>query len=812
MIEAGSLESSYENEFASQSFVSGKSGPGAGYCDGDAYHPTLEKPMIIQQTLVVELGMSVTELNTKKVPSHTNLALETRRMTAEQTKMQDETLKSVLSERNAVVEAGIAKKSELKRKLKGFRHKILKHLKEKSHPLAGTIMRCIDEGHAFEFMERYHGMSLPIEKVISLLVCELGSDYLPTTHLSAAKAFGEEFDDGRIYAKSGLLPRPGINRSSYSSPCVLGSSIQAMSSNVMSTSGSFVMNDSSIMSASLNNINTISEYPELALGSMGDDRPFSAGVRRLQPHTQTLRVQECAREYEAMEQSIIERSMSKLHDLHQQDELHPTSPSAYGNKGYKDVNNTPFLYPLPYSKSDYYDTDTAAQHLHTWNHNPVASVMNVAGSGFRSKSPTHSMKNLVDNMMSSKSAHPAPARRKGVPPHRLPKLPSSNKDLDILGTHLLKSATSILARRASNKNSKTAVRRSSRNKSGDNDNGRFSTRSATSARGNSSSSPKSTRGLHTSSRSQFAEDMDGSEEENENEDTEDYYDDEDDGENDIMADDGELLGEDDGRAAPTKHSYHAETSRRFKRAPSADALEQRALMLLDEGIQAPGASGEPSTPTAPAGQSRASARGPGSARSGRVSNSARSGGEANIDSKSNSGDVMDEPETDKFGAKALSVIINRAAKAARELRFVENYFKHHNIGSGEKTDMNLESFMKQDDGLMSTLGAIFDKRKQDAVSNLKKASEKSTQVHKIDAASMFDSVKSANSSLSLLGSSGSSKKLQLHLSKKDLKDAMHLQNLVRIYCMSSLLFKRLWCLICRSFLKMVHISQQCPLC
>lgn len=42
-------------------------------------------------------------------------------------------------------------------------------------------------------------------------------------------------------------------------------------------------------------------------------------------------------------------------------------------------------------------------------------------------------------------------------------------------------------------------------------------------------------------------------------------------------------------------------------------------------------------------------------------------------------------DQDKFGAKALSAVIHRAAKAARELRFIENYFQHHNITDGAGT-------------------------------------------------------------------------------------------------------------------------------
>lgn len=48
--------------------------------------------------------------------------------------------------------------------------------------------------------------------------------------------------------------------------------------------------------------------------------------------------------------------------------------------------------------------------------------------------------------------------------------------------------------------------------------------------------------------------------------------------------------------------------------------------------------------------------------------------------------------------------------------------------------------MRQDNGLMSTLSTIFDKRKAEAINNLKRGSEKG--VSKIDATSMFESAPS----------------------------------------------------------------------
>jgi hypothetical protein len=58
--------------------VTDRVGPGCGFINGDEYHPILERPVIIQQTLAVDLGISDLNLNYKPILTVNNLALESK--------------------------------------------------------------------------------------------------------------------------------------------------------------------------------------------------------------------------------------------------------------------------------------------------------------------------------------------------------------------------------------------------------------------------------------------------------------------------------------------------------------------------------------------------------------------------------------------------------------------------------------------------------------------------------------------------------------------------------------------------------------
>lgn len=286
-------------------------GPGGGFFDGDKYHPILAKPQIISQQISVELGLSTTDINRVSLTSADNLAVVSKRTKAEQTKKESDLVRELIQSRESSTSKALVMTKELKSRLSMFRKAIYQYLRKNNHELTGAIMRCIDEGLAFEFLEKYHEENVPVGHIIDLMTVRLGSDLLPPNIITPQKSFDLN-DDGMIFVKSG------------------GGSV----------------------------VSSVVLEPQIQAVSAGYD---------LKPHTKCFRLRE--------ETPVFEHR--------QKEEL--AIDLVIRKKG-NSINNTPFLYPLPYKVSTD-ETTGAFEHPKPWNRNPVGSTVSVAGSGFRSKSP-----------------------------------------------------------------------------------------------------------------------------------------------------------------------------------------------------------------------------------------------------------------------------------------------------------------------------------------------------------------------------------------------------------------------------------------
>jgi hypothetical protein len=91
---------------------------------------------------------------------------------------------------------------------------VYERLLERNDPSIGEIMRCVNEDLVYEFMQQFHGLSMPIDSIIDLLGAQLGSDMIPPAVISSTEVFDEN-NDGAVFLKAGIgasYHNPIINR------------------------------------------------------------------------------------------------------------------------------------------------------------------------------------------------------------------------------------------------------------------------------------------------------------------------------------------------------------------------------------------------------------------------------------------------------------------------------------------------------------------------------------------------------------------------------------------------------------------------
>jgi hypothetical protein len=78
---------------------------------------------------------------------------------------------------------------------------VYERLLERNDPSIGEIMRCVNEDLVYEFMQQFHGLSMPIDSIIDLLGAQLGSDMIPPAVISSTEVFDEN-NDGAVFFES----------------------------------------------------------------------------------------------------------------------------------------------------------------------------------------------------------------------------------------------------------------------------------------------------------------------------------------------------------------------------------------------------------------------------------------------------------------------------------------------------------------------------------------------------------------------------------------------------------------------------------
>jgi hypothetical protein len=149
----------------------------------------------------------------EKLPNAGSIAIQNRSKVVQKAKEEYVALKQSaelqMKEEDMIAE----NKRDLKKKLVAFRRAVYERLVERNDPSIGEIMRCVNEDLVFEFMQQFHGYSMPIDAIINLLGAQLGSDQIPPAEIRSNEVFDEN-DDGGIFLKAGI-------GASYHNPIVL---------------------------------------------------------------------------------------------------------------------------------------------------------------------------------------------------------------------------------------------------------------------------------------------------------------------------------------------------------------------------------------------------------------------------------------------------------------------------------------------------------------------------------------------------------------------------------------------------------------
>ena len=102
--------------------------------------------------------------------------LDRKRLKLAKEKSQQD--KEFLRRQREYEKLSLEKQTEVKKRLADFRHKLREHLLKKKEPMAGEIMRVLDDSLVFYLLEKYDGYSLSPEAILALLGNSLGTSLL----------------------------------------------------------------------------------------------------------------------------------------------------------------------------------------------------------------------------------------------------------------------------------------------------------------------------------------------------------------------------------------------------------------------------------------------------------------------------------------------------------------------------------------------------------------------------------------------------------------------------------------------------------